>query len=557
VPGKALGRAAVDLPWLCPNTESLLGLAEQPARLPALSASDPALLAFLLRFGPATENSSKFWITPDRFQSPTLPEVAAAYLSAAPVGWLNPISPIVQQLHTFSNTAASFARRLATKHSRVSADAAAASARLAPLGWYAVAAIDPKTAGACLFEPTFRLHPVKTQQATWELDHDAIARRLAGRWRFPAWLATLLGALNLPLRAAGEVVADADLFAVVQLAVHEAELRSTDFALTRFADRAEALKQLGLDETACEEIFRSHADPVDAPNVTSVDTDPRKVPLVHNLLVMAGVARRKNGASLVVRLEDRADQLHHALTEVSRISGEVIREAKLNALVELAAGAGHEINNPLAVISGNAQRLLRTEQDDERADSLRAIVRQTQRITTILRDLMQFARPVRPDKQTVPACELLNAVREELIPFAEEKGVRFELVNARADVYLDADPKQIHHAIVSVTRNGIEAAGDGGWVRLVCESHPGSVEFIVEDSGPGLDAEIAEHAFDPFFSGRSAGRGRGLGLSTAWRLARENGGDVRLETTPDGPTRFVVSVPRGSDTLLFPERMTA
>src|SRR5262245_7851221 len=82
VPGKAVGRAAVDRPWLCPNTDSLIGLAEQPARLPGLSAADPALLAFLLRFGPTTENSSAFWITPDRFQSPALPETAAAYLSA-------------------------------------------------------------------------------------------------------------------------------------------------------------------------------------------------------------------------------------------------------------------------------------------------------------------------------------------------------------------------------------------------------------------------------------------------------------------------------------------
>jgi two-component system, NtrC family, sensor kinase len=69
-------------------------------------------------------------------------------------------------------------------------------------------------------------------------------------------------------------------------------------------------------------------------------------------------------------------------------------------------------------------------------------------------------------------------------------------------------------------------------------------EFVVEDSGPGLSAAAREHCFDPFYCGRSAGRGRGLGLPTAWRFALQNGGDLRHEPTTAGPTRFVLSVPR-------------
>ena len=65
-----------------------------------------------------------------------------------------------------------------------------------------------------------------------------------------------------------------------------------------------------------------------------------------------------------------------------------------------------------------------------------------------------------------------------------------------------------------------------------------------------------EHCFDPFYCGRSAGRGRGLGLPTAWQFARQNGGDVRHEPTADGPTRFVLTVPR-SITLEFLDRQSA
>jgi len=71
-----------------------------------------------------------------------------------------------------------------------------------------------------------------------------------------------------------------------------------------------------------------------------------------------------------------------------------------------------------------------------------------------------------------------------------------------------------------------------------------SIELIVEDSGPGLGVLQREHMFDPFYSGREAGRGRGLGLSIAWRLARQLGGDVRFDEVPGGPTRFVLSLPR-------------
>ena len=65
----------------------------------------------------------------------------------------------------------------------------------------------------------------------------------------------------------------------------------------------------------------------------------------------------------------------------------------------------------------------------------------------------------------------------------------------------------------------------------------------MEDSGPGLTLEVAEHAFDPFYCARSAGRGRGLGLPTAWQLARQNGGNLHFEPAFDGPTRFVLSLP--------------
>src|SRR5205807_2101936 len=93
--------------------------------------------------------------------------------------------------------------------------------------------------------------------------------------------------------------------------------------------------------------------------------------------------------------------------------------------------------------------------------------------------------------------------------------------------------------------NAIEAAPAEGWagVRAEADGVEG-VALVVEDSGQGPAAADREHLFDPFYSGRKAGRGRGLGLPTAWRLAREHGGDVRHDDNAEGPTRFILSLPR-------------
>ena len=90
-------------------------------------------------------------------------------------------------------------------------------------------------------------------------------------------------------------------------------------------------------------------------------------------------------------------------------------------------------------------------------------------------------------------------------------------------------------ALTSLLRNAVEAAPEDGWARVTVEHAGESLRVVVEDSGVGPTTAQQVHMFDPFYSGRSAGRGRGLGLPAAWRLAREQGGDVAFDPTPDSP----------------------
>jgi signal transduction histidine kinase len=445
---------------------------------------------------------------------------------------------------------------LAEHTRRACPDRVFAVAALAPLGWLAVAAVDASIAAEPLHDPDTPL-TTALQTELWGLDQNAIARRLAIRWRFPEWIASALGNLSLPLLTARTLVADVGLFAVVQLAVVEAERRGSSLALSHGADRAGLLKELAITDATIEEVWAASATPEELPSLSVLDANAHKVPLLANLLKMAAESRRRNGASLVARLEDRLDELHRGVAQVGADAETRARDTKLTALAELAAGAGHEINTPLAVISGNAQRLYRTEPEPERGEALQTIIRQTERIAGIIRDLMQFARPSRPNPHRCAAAELLQAVRDDLAAFAEERGVRIELTSVPAGEFIRCDYAQLKHAILAVVKNGIEAAGRDGWVRFGCsEGDEDFVRFAIEDSGPGLSAAIREHAFDPFFCGRSAGRGRGLGLPTAWQFARQNGGELRHETASEGPTRFVLTVPR-SITLEFLDRQSA
>ncbi len=555
MPGKAVGRTAAALPWLCPNTDSLIRLAEAPAGFARPCATDPALLALLLRFSPPAPQPQSDLFCPSSLLSASLPDAATAYLAHSPGGWVPTNSEVTRRCFELTERAAPFARRLAEHTRRACPERAFAVAALAPLGWLAVTSVDANIAAEPLHNPETPAAPA-AQAAVWGLDQNALARRLANRWRFPDWLGTVVGNLNLPLAAARVVAADADLFAVVQLAVLETERRTQSLGLTDSADRAAVLSALKLDDATLDELWARIAVSADTPP-SGFDQNPHNVPLVAHLLKMAAESRRRNGAALVARLEDRLDNLHAAVAHVGTDADARGRNAKLAALAELAAGAGHEINNPLAVISGNAQRLFRTEPDTERGELLQTIIRQSQRIAGILRDLMQFARPSRPNPHRTAAVDLLNAVRDDLAPFAAEKGVRIEIAGAPASAFVRCDFAQLKQALTAVARNGIEAAGPEGWVRLgSSETDEEFVTFAIEDSGPGLSAESLEHCFDPFYCGRSAGRGRGLGLPTAWQFARQNGGDVRHEPTVTGPTRFVVIVPR-SIALEFVDRQSA
>ena len=209
---------------------------------------------------------------------------------------------------------------------------------------------------------------------------------------------------------------------------------------------------------------------------------------------------------------------------------------KLRALAEFAAGAGHELNNPVATISGYVQQLLPGERDPDRILALQTIGAQALRIRVMIGDLMLFARPPQPSLVPLDLHELAGEVISRLAGEARQKNCRV-LLKSTGPLPVQGDPAHTRTLFSAVTRNAIEAAGGGGQVvlegsQILHEGRP-SARFVWSDTGRGLQAQELEHLFDPFFSGRQAGRGLGFGLAKAWRIATLHKALLRV-TSPAG-----------------------
>jgi signal transduction histidine kinase len=225
-----------------------------------------------------------------------------------------------------------------------------------------------------------------------------------------------------------------------------------------------------------------------------------------------------------------------------------LHEQKLQAMYKLAAGAGHEINNPLGSIAGRAQLLLRDESDPERRRTLAKINTQAFRAHEMIADMMLFAKPPEPVKQPVDLVELIRKAAQELRDAAGQRNTKIIKQADAERVMVEADPTQLMVVIHALCNNALEALGGGGHIEILARRANGasasnSAAIVVRDNGPGIAPEHRPHLFDPFYSGREAGRGLGFGLSKCWRIVEKHGGDIRVESAPGHGATFTILLP--------------
>jgi signal transduction histidine kinase len=251
-------------------------------------------------------------------------------------------------------------------------------------------------------------------------------------------------------------------------------------------------------------------------------------------------------ASLVAeraRLNTRLDAVVQAHRVGLASEGSRLGKEKLAALAEFAAGAGHELNNPLAVIVGRAQLLLVHETDPSAIRSLRAILTQAQRAHRILRDLMYVARPPVLRPRFCQPEEIVRLCLRDVKAEAEARGVRLVVERDEAEAKVWADPDALRHLAEILLRNALEATPKGGTIQWTSSHEAQNLHWTVQDDGRGITPEEAAHLFDPFFCGREAGRGLGLGLPRAVRVVAQAGGELRWHSAPGQGTIFHLHLP--------------
>ncbi len=225
-----------------------------------------------------------------------------------------------------------------------------------------------------------------------------------------------------------------------------------------------------------------------------------------------------------------------------------LRAARLEAVRQLAYGAGHEINNPLANIATRGQSLLRDEPDPERRRKLATIVDQAFRARDMIGGLMVFAKPPVASLARVDLGGLTESVVGSLCDLPVAEGVEVATAVPPEPVWAHIDARLVAEALQAVLINALEAVAAGGVVRVhvLADCRDGFHAVVVNDSGPGMDAGEQAVACDPFHCGREAGRGLGVGLSKAWALASACGGRLALGVI-DGDMSVRLELPAEPD----------
>ena len=237
------------------------------------------------------------------------------------------------------------------------------------------------------------------------------------------------------------------------------------------------------------------------------------------------------------------------LEDLRRSQMEVVRAERLAAVGELAGGVAHEINNPLMIILGQVHLLFQSRDSEEVLNGLKVIDGATKRAASIVRDLVLFAEhfPLHPSRcQVAEELKHVLALQRGRLE-AQHVEVRTEF-EASPDIW--ADVNQLQEAFLHLIQNAeqamVGAHGHGTLTVRVKPSAGGGVRVEIADDGPGVPADDLARIFNPFFTTKPPGEGRGLGLSVAYSIVAEHEGIIRAENTEAGGALFSIELPVGA-----------
>ena len=265
-----------------------------------------------------------------------------------------------------------------------------------------------------------------------------------------------------------------------------------------------------------------------------------------------------NSALITYGKKEFVQMILRDVTQRREMLDSLLKAERLAAAGTFAAGVAHEVNNPLASISSLVQSILTGETDPERRTTMHTILSQITRISSTLKDLVNFARPTTAQRKPVDVNGLIAETLRLITYNKRFSGIRVEPILAPDLRRAFADDNEIQQVLLNLLFNAADAApAEGAVIKVITENQRPAqgvdksrrIFIKVVDNGIGIPREHLERVFDPFFTTKPAGAGVGLGLSLCQRMILSNQGTIRVDSEVGRGTAVTITLGAAEETV--------
>jgi signal transduction histidine kinase len=256
--------------------------------------------------------------------------------------------------------------------------------------------------------------------------------------------------------------------------------------------------------------------------------------------------------ALVYLVDRHREHILHERMQNQMIVDQLRHADRLNVIGTLATGIAHEIGTPLNVISGSAE-LVPDARNRQELEELSGVIRdQTQRISSIIRHLLDFGRRAGAKVTTLDLNEVARSCSSLLLPIARKQSSEIALAASTTAVMVHGNPSELQQVLSNLILNALQAMPSGGTVSLEIgvvsrpdargKPHAFGAVFVA-DTGQGIAPADLPRIFDPFFTTKGVGEGTGLGLSVSYGIVRDHAGSIEVDSVVGRGSRFTLLLP--------------
>lgn len=232
------------------------------------------------------------------------------------------------------------------------------------------------------------------------------------------------------------------------------------------------------------------------------------------------------------------------ITKEKKLEKELREKENLALVGQVVSSIAHSLANPLNLISGNTEYLLMSKKKgDKDYDELRMIMEETNSISSLIRSILDFSRPLQLIKEKLDLVELLNEVLEKIKYSYEGKIIEVSGEIKKNNFIINGDRLQLKDALVNLFINAIQSIKVSGKVHYILERNPAEIKFSISDTGSGIPDKDLPNIFKPFYSTKEYGKGTGLGLAITSKVVKEHGGSISVLSKLDEGTTFTIQFP--------------